>query len=73
MQEVGAFPMMRRLLDADVKPTVSYGCEVWGEICSGSLQPRLKAIVGFQVAFLRQHLKLGMGISLHMVFVELVE
>ncbi len=34
-----SFPMMRRLFDAVVKPTVSYGCEVWGTLCSGSLRP----------------------------------
>ena len=27
-----SFPMMRRLFDAVVKPTVSYGSEIWGTL-----------------------------------------
>jgi len=33
-----SFPIMRRLFDALVLPTVSYGSEVWGPSCSSSLQ-----------------------------------
>ncbi len=46
--------MMRRLFDAIVKPTVSYGCEVWGTLCFGSLQPGFKGMAGLQIAFFRQ-------------------
>ncbi len=65
--------MMRRLFDAVVKPTVSYGCEVWGTLCSGSLQPELKGMAGLQIAFFRQILKLRKSISPHVVFAELAE
>ncbi len=68
-----SFPMMRRLFDAVVKPTVSYGCEVWGTLCSGSLQPGLKGMAGLQIAFFRQILKLRKSISPHVIFAELAE
>ncbi len=68
-----SFPMMRRLFDAVVKPTVSYGCEVWGTLCSGSLQPGLKGMAGLQIAFFRQILKLRKSISPHAIFAELAE
>ncbi len=56
--------MMRALFDADVKPKLSYGCEVWGnfkfkiskKFCSalaGSLQPGLNEMVGLQIAISR--------------------
>ena len=64
---------MRRLFDAVVKPTVSYGCEVWGTLCSGSLQPELKGMAGLQIAFFRQILKLRKSISPHVIFAELAE
>ncbi len=41
--------MMRRLLDAVVKPMMSYDC---------NLQPGLKGMVGLQITFFRQLLKL---------------
>ncbi len=65
--------MMRRLFDAVVKPTVSYGCEVWGTLCSGNLQPGLKGMAGLQIAFFRQLLKLRRSISPHVIFAELAE
>ncbi len=46
-----SFPMMRRLFDAVVKPTVSYDCGVWGTICSGDLQLGSKGMAGLQIAF----------------------
>ncbi len=65
--------MMRRLFDAVVKPTVSYGCEVWGTLCSRSLQPELKGMAGLQIAFFRQILKLRKSISPQVTFAELAE
>ena len=37
-----SFPMMRRLFDALVLPTVSYGSEVWGPFCSPTLPRDIK-------------------------------
>ena len=37
-----SFPMMRCLFDAVVRPTVSYGCEVWAPACCLALVPQLK-------------------------------
>ncbi len=71
-----SFPMMRRLFDAVVKPTVStvsYGCEVWASLCSGNLQPGLKGMAGLQIAIFRQLLKLRKSISPHVIFAELAE
>ncbi len=65
--------MMRRLFDAVVKSTVSYGCEVWGTLCSGNLKPGLKGMAGLQIAFFRQLLKLRTSISPHVIFAELAE
>ncbi len=47
--------------------------EVWGTLCSGSLQPDLKGMAGLQIAFFRQILKLRKSISLHVIFAELAE
>ena len=49
-----SFPMMKRLFDAVVRPTVSYGCEVWAPACSLALGPELKDMLGVQMAFFRQ-------------------
>ena len=37
---------MRRMFDAIVKPTVSYGFEVWGTLDTGNLQPGLEGMAG---------------------------
>ena len=37
-----SFPMMRRMFDAVVHPTVSYGCKVWAPTCSLALAPQLR-------------------------------
>ena len=37
-----SFPMMRRLFDAVVRPTVSYGYEVWAPACSLAAVPQTK-------------------------------
>ena len=47
-------PMMRRLFDALVMPTVSYGAEIWGTLCSHPLPPDIKQMADVQVSFLRQ-------------------
>ena len=67
------FPMMRRLFDAVVRPTVSYGCEVWGTICSGSLPAEIKRVADIQLTFFRQALHLRRGVSAPVVFAELNE
>ncbi len=56
-------------VDAVVKPTVSYGYEIWGTLCSGNLQPGSKGMApaGLQIAFFRQLLKLRRGISPHVI------
>ena len=49
-----SFPMMRRLFDALVLPTVSYGSEVWGPFCSPTLPRDIKKMADVQIAFFRQ-------------------
>ncbi len=62
------------LLHSTTSPSfsVSYGCEVWGTLCSGNLQPGLKGMAGLQIAFFCQ-LKLSSSISPHVIFAELAE
>ena len=48
-----SFPMMRHLFDAVVRPTVSYGCEVWAPACSLALVPQLKDMQDIQLSFFR--------------------
>ena len=38
------FPMMRRLFNAIVRPTITHGSEVWAPACSLVLQPELRAL-----------------------------
>ena len=68
-----SFPMMRRLFDAVVKPTVSYGCEVWGTFCTGQLLPELKQMADLQLAFFRQICKFRRSVSAPSVFAELAK
>ncbi len=50
--------MMRRLFAAVVKPTVAYGCEIWGTLCVGNMVPELRKMADVQLAFYRQTLRL---------------
>ena len=68
-----SFPMMRRLFDAIVKPTVSYGCEIWGTLCSGASLPELSKMGALQLAFFRQLCKLRRSVSASVIFAELAE
>ena len=68
-----SFPMMRRLFDAVVKPTVSYGSEIWGTLCSGGLSLELKDMQKLQLAFFRQICRLRNSVSAPIVFAELAE
>ena len=49
-----SFPMMMRLFDALVLPTVSYASETWGPFCSPSLLYDIKKMADVQIAFLRE-------------------
>ncbi len=53
-----SFAMMRRLFAAVVKPTVAYGCEIWGTLCVGNMVPELRKMADVQLAFYRQTLRL---------------
>lgn len=64
---------MRRLFDAIVKPTVSYGCEIWGTLCSGAALPELGKMGALQLAFFRQLCKLRKSVSASVIFAELAE
>ena len=46
-----SFPMMRRLFNAIVRPTVLYGCEVWAPAWSLALVSQLKGTQDIQLAF----------------------
>ena len=65
--------MMRRLFDAIIKPTVSYGCEIWGTLCSGAALPELSKMGAFQLALFRQLCKLRKSVSSSVIFAELAE
>ena len=49
-----SFPMIRRLFDAVVRLTVSYGCEVWDPACSLPMGPEVKDMLGVLMALFRQ-------------------
>ena len=68
-----SFPMMRRLFDAVVRPTVSYGCEVWALACSLALGPELKDMLGVQMAFFRQLCHLRKSVTPDVIFREFAE
>ncbi|RYE04502.1 MAG: reverse transcriptase family protein [Rickettsiaceae bacterium] len=68
-----SFPMMRRLFDALVLPTVSYGSEVWGPLCSPVLPPDIKKMADIQVSFLRQLCCLKRSVTPIIMFRELAE
>ena len=68
-----SFPMMRHLFDAVVRPTVSYGCEVWAPACSLALGPELKDMLGVQMAFNRQLCHLRKSVTPDIIFRKFAE
>ena len=68
-----SFPMMRRLFDAVVRPTVSYGCEVWAPACSLALVPQLKDMQDIQLSFFRNLCQLRKSVTPHIIFREFAE
>ena len=65
--------MMRRLFDAGVRPTVSYGCEVWNPACSLALVPQLKDMQDIQLSFFRNLCQLRRSVTPHIIFREFAE
>ena len=68
-----SFPIMRRLFDALVLPTVSCGSEVWGPSCSPSLPRDIKKMAEVQLAFFRQLCRLKKSVTPAIIFRELSE
>lgn len=68
-----SFPMMRRLFDAVVLPTVSYGCEVWAPASSGTHGPEFKSMLNVQIAFFRQLCHLRRSVTPPIIFREFAE
>ncbi len=62
--------MMRRLFAAVVKPTVAYGCEIWGTLSVGYMVPELRKMA---LAFYRQMLRLKKAVPGHLILAELDE
>ena len=65
-----SFPVMRRPFDAVVRPTVSYGCEVWALACSLALVPQLKDMQDIQLFFFRNLCQLRRSVTPHIIFRE---
>ena len=63
--------MMRRLFDALLLPTVSYGSEVWGPFCSPTLPRDIKKMADVQIAFFRQLCRLKRSVTPAVIFREL--
>ncbi len=59
--------MMRRLFAAVVKPTVAYGCEIWGTLFVGNMVPELRKMAEVQLAFYRQTLRLKKAVPAHLI------
>ena len=68
-----SFPMMRRLFDAVVRPTVSYGCEVWAPACSQPLSAELEDMLGIQVSFFRRLCHLKKSVTPSIIFRKFAE
>ena len=68
-----SFPIMSRLFDALVLPTVSYGSEVWGPFCSPSLPRDIKKMAEVLLAFFRQLCRLKKSVTPAIIFRELSE
>ena len=65
--------MMRRLFDAVVRRTVSYGCEVWAPACFLALVPQLKDMQCIRLSFFRNLCQLRKSVTPHIIFREFAE
>ena len=68
-----SFPMMRRLFDAVVRPTVSYGSEVWATACPLARGLDLKDMLGVQMAFFCQLCHFRKSVTPGIIFREFSE
>ena len=68
-----SFPMMRRLFDEVVSPTVSYGCEVWAPTCSLALVLQLKDMQDIQLSFFHNLCQLRKSVTPPIIFREFAE
>ena len=68
-----SFSPIRRLSDADLRPTVSYGCEVWAPACSLALVTQLKDMQGIQISFFRKLCQLRKSITPHIICKKFAE
>ena len=66
-------PLLRRLFDALVLPTVSYGAEIWGTFCSHPLPTDVKQMADVRLSFRRQLCHLKKSVTPAIIFRELAE
>lgn len=63
-----SIPMMKRLFDALVMPTFSYGSEIYWTLCSYPLPSDVTQIADVQMSFLRQLCRLKKTVTPPIIF-----